>query len=297
MELRLEHLYKYYGKQCALDDFQASLTEGVYGLLGPNGAGKTTLISIVTGILKPNSGRILFDGTDIGRSGTRYLDKIGYLPQYPYFYKNFRVDEFLRYMCALKAIPKEKVNSRIHEVIEFVNLTEAYKKKIGALSGGMRQRLGIAQAILNEPELLILDEPTAGLDPGERIRFRNLISKLSQKRIVLLATHIVSDVEYIAKEIMILKKGSLTLRGEPKELEEKVRGKVWNVTADESTMDKLMEKYPVGNVKYTGDGFRLRIISEEQPGEEAVKEEPALEDLFLYLFHTKEAGRIETGIL
>ena len=234
MELKFEHITKYYGKQCALDNFNAALTEGVYGLLGPNGSGKTTLINIMIGILEANQGQVLLDGMDVRQMGAGYLDRIGYLPQYPTFYKNFRTDEFLEYMCALKSVPRSRTQSRISEVLEQVNLTDARKKKVGALSGGMRQRLGIAQAILNRPGILVLDEPTAGLDPIERIRFRNIISRLSRDKLVLLATHIVSDVEYIAKEVLILKKGRLVLQGTPEEISRNLTGKVWQGVTSEA---------------------------------------------------------------
>jgi ABC-2 type transport system ATP-binding protein len=281
MELRLENIKKFYGKQYALDDFSAALTEGIYGLLGPNGAGKTTLINIIIGALEANEGKVFLDGIDVKQMCTSYLNRIGYLPQDPTFYKNFRSDEFLKYMCAIKDIPAKCVKSRIEEVLELVNLTDSYKKKIGALSGGMRQRLGIAQAILNRPDILVLDEPTAGLDPVERIRFRNIISKLSKDKIVLLATHIVPDVEYIAKEILILRKGKLVKKGTPKALEKVVEGKVWNVVVSEGDVEKYTYKYPVGNVKRVENGLQLRIVSECNPegvGEAAI---PSLEDVFL----------------
>lgn len=284
MELKLEHIKKRYGKQCALDDFGATLSEGVYGLLGHNGAGKTTLISILIGILEATEGRILLDGVDVKQMGTRYLDRIGYLPQYPLFYKNFRTDEFLKYMCALKAIPRSLVSSRIEEVLEQVNLTAAYKKRVGALSGGMRQRLGIAQAILNRPDILVLDEPTAGLDPGERIRFRNIISRLSKDKLVLLATHIVPDVEHIAKEILILNKGRLVMQGSPEQLEKQVEGKVWDVIVAEDEMEEWVESYQVRNVKRLDGEFLLRIVSDEAPSGRSHQVRPSLEDVFLSIF-------------
>jgi len=284
MELRLEHITKSYGKQLALDDFNATLSEGVYGLLGPNGAGKTTLISILIGILEATQGRILLDGVDIRTMGTKYLDRIGYLPQYPTFYKNFRTDEFLKYMCALKGIPQKQVNGRIQEVLDLVNLTDSYKKKVGALSGGMRQRLGIAQAILNKPDILVLDEPTAGLDPGERIRFRNIISRLAKDKLVLLATHIVPDVEYIAKEIIILNQGQLFMQGSPEELEKSVEGKVWNVVVDEEDMEAWVEKFQVRNVKRLDNQFLLRVVSDNAPEGKTEQARPSLEDVFLSIF-------------
>lgn len=284
MELKFDQIKKLYGKQAALDNFNATLSEGVYGLLGHNGAGKTTLISILIGILEATDGRILLDGINVKHMGTRYLDRIGYLPQYPLFYKNFRTDEFLKYMCALKGIPKRQVNSRLEEVLELVNLTDAYKKKVGALSGGMRQRLGIAQAILNRPDILVLDEPTAGLDPGERIRFRNIISRLSRDKLVLLATHIVPDVEYIAKEILILNKGKLVMQGSPEQLEKSVEGKVWDIIVGEEEVEETVERYQVRNVKRLDREFALRIVSDEAPPGRSKQAQPSLEDVFLSIF-------------
>lgn len=284
MKLCFENIIKYYGKQCALDKFSAELTEGVYGLLGPNGSGKTTLISVLIGILEANQGKIILDGTDVKQLGTNYLDKVGYLCQYPIFYKNFRIHEFLEYVCALKDVPKKQIKSRIEEVLEQVNLSDAYGKKIGALSGGMRQRLGIAQAIINRPDILVLDEPTAGLDPAERIRFRNIISKLSKDKIVLLATHIVSDIEYIAKEVLILKKGKLVMQGTPEKLCESLKGKVWQVMTTEEQMSDWVEAYNIGNIKRIEKDFVLRIISENKPNGHMSDVEPCLEDVFLSTF-------------
>ena len=223
MKLELESITKFYGKYPALQNVSATLTEGGYGLLGPNGAGKTTLINILIGILPASGGVIHLDGENTVQMGGRYFDQIGYMPQYPQFYANFTVQEFLDYMCQVKGVANAKES--IDAALVFVNLEENRSKRIGALSGGMRQRLGIAQAILNDPKLLVLDEPTAGLDPGERIRFRNLISRLAKGRIILLATHIVSDVEYIAKEILLLRRGTLVMQGTPRELEQSIQGK------------------------------------------------------------------------
>ena len=207
--LEFKNVTKKYGAKYALKGFTATLKNGVYGLLGPNGAGKTTLINILAGILPPTAGDVLCDGVSTQKLNLDFISRVGYLPQHPVFYKDFRAREFLHYMCAVKDIPKKEAEKRTEELLEIVNLADEAEKKIGAYSGGMRQRPGIAQAMLNDPELLILDEPTSGLDPKERIRFRNIISKLSADRIVILATHIVSDIEYIANEVILLKKGEL----------------------------------------------------------------------------------------
>ena len=268
----------------ALKDFTTELTEGVYGLLGANGAGKTTLINIIVGILGSDGGTVLIDGQDAGTLGKDFLSKIGYMPQYPFFYRDFTVMDLLLYMCALKGIPAEQGKKRALELLDIVNLSDAKDKKIGALSGGMRQRVGIVQAMLGNPEILILDEPTAGLDPSERIRFRNLISKFAQGRTVLLATHIVSDVECIAKEIMILKEGSLITQGTTDTLEQNIYGKVWEVTVNGEDAARLGSQYYVSNMKQQGERFLVRIVSDMLPASDAVKVSPNLEDVFLYYF-------------
>ena len=268
----------------ALKDFTTELTEGVYGLLGANGAGKTTLINIIVGILGSDGGTVLIDGQDAGTLGKDFLSKIGYMPQYPVFYRDFTVMDFLLYMCALKGIPAEQGKKRALELLDIVNLSDAKDKKIGALSGGMRQRVGIVQAMLGDPEILILDEPTAGLDPSERIRFRNLISKFARGRTILLATHIVSDVECIAKEIMILKEGSLITQGTTDTLEQNIYGKVWEVTVNGEDAARLGSQYYVSNMKQQGERFLVRIVSDMLPASDAVKVSPNLEDVFLYYF-------------
>lgn len=284
MELKFENIQKNYGKQKALKGFSTTLTDGVYGLLGPNGAGKTTLISILTGGLNSDEGKIFLDNEDIRKMKKEYFKRIGYLPQYPVFYKNFYVDEFLDYMATVKNIPRKEAKKRILDVLEMVNLIEDRRKKIGALSGGMRQRLGIAQAILNEPEILILDEPTAGLDPGERIRFRNLISKISKGKLVLMATHIVSDVEHISKEILILKKGHLVMQGTTESLCKLIKEQVYTITCDEKEIEYLSDKYLIANVKRIDDKYNLRVISEKEIIQNGQRVEPSLEDVFLSTF-------------
>lgn len=283
MELKIQNISKSYDKLLALDCVSFALDNGVYGLLGPNGAGKTTLIKILIGVLDADKGKILIDNEPIDTTDKNYLKNIGYMPQYPQFYKNFKVEEFLRYMCALKGIKKD-TDKKIDDVLSLVNLEDKKQSLIGSLSGGMRQRLGIAQAIINDPKILILDEPTAGLDPKERVRFRNIISRLSSDRIVIFATHIVSDIEMIAKEILILKKGRLILQGKPNELETNMNNKVWLVNTNYENAINLMDKYTIGNVKHIDDEYKIRIISDEKPMEGAINIEPSLEEVFLYLF-------------
>lgn len=288
MKLTFENLSKQYKGFYALKDFSTELHEGVYGLLGANGAGKTTLINLFVGILPSDKGRVLVDGTDVKELGKEFLSQIGYMPQYPVFYKDFTVMDFLLYMSALKGISLQDGKKRALELLGTVNLLEAKDKKIGALSGGMRQRVGIVQAMLGNPKVLILDEPTAGLDPGERIRFRNIISQFAQGRTILLATHIVSDVECIAKEIMILKEGILIEKGTTDNLEDSIYGKVWEVNCNAKDAVQLSNRCYVSNMKQQDEAYLLRIVSDEQPMLEAKKVFPNLEDVFLYYFGEKQ---------
>ena len=279
---------KQYGKKFALRNFSATLCPGVYGLLGANGAGKTTLINLLVGVLAANGGNILADGVDTKELGQEFLSKIGYLPQYPEFYRDFTVKEFLRYMCALKGIPDKTGWANARALLQEVNLPDIESKKVGALSGGMRQRLGIVQAVLGDPDILILDEPTAGLDPQGRIRFRNLITRFSKNRTVLLATHIVSDVEFVANEVMLLKEGSLIRQGTPAALEDELNGSVWSVTVPEGLEQEQFIWCKVSNMRRDEGGVTLRLISDRQPHPDAQLVHPSLEDVFLSFFG--EAG-------
>ena len=282
MNIQFQNINKQYKGKYALRDFSSSLENGVYGLLGANGAGKTTLISIFVGILKSDGGQILVDGVDARKMGTEFLSQIGYLPQYPQFYKSFEVLDFLLYMGALKNIPKEKAKARAMELLEIVNLTDTAHKKIGALSGGMRQRVGIAQAMLNDPHILILDEPTAGLDPQERIRFRNLITKFADNRIVLLATHIVTDIEFIANQVVLLKAGHLLKQDAPDTLIRSIEGKVWTVSVTDQNIGKKTANMKISNMYRENDTIQLRVIDDNKPDKDAVNISPNLEDVFLY---------------
>ncbi|MHA6481963.1 ABC transporter ATP-binding protein [Paenibacillus sp. strain BS8-2] len=284
MEVMFNNLSKRYKGKYALKDFSAKLENGVCGLLGANGAGKTTLINIFVGILKSDNGQVYINDMDTKRMGNHFLSHIGYLPQYPQFYKNFEVIDFLRYMCILKDIPKNQGEKRAKELLEIVNLSDAYNKKIGALSGGMRQRVGIVQAMLNDPNILILDEPTAGLDPQERIRFRNLIAQFSENRIVLLATHIVSDVEYIANQVLLLKEGRLMKQGSPQSLIDGLKEKVWMVTATNEKTIKSLQQFKISNMMRDQEKIHIRVIHEEKPDVNAVNVQANLEDVFLHYF-------------
>lgn len=284
MTITFKNISKKYGNKYALRDFSTELREGVYGLLGANGAGKTTLINIFVGILKRNSGEIFMDGTNIHNMGKKFLTTVGYMPQYPLFYKDFKVLEFLDYMSAMKGMEPKHGKQRAAELLEVCNLTDSAHKKIGTLSGGMRQRLGIIQAMLNDPAILILDEPTAGLDPHERIRFRNLISRFSGGRTILLATHIVSDVECIANEVLILREGELVRKNTPAALESEIAGKVWLAETSEKEVLSKFACFKISNMQREGEKMTLRILSDTSPSPSAVQVSPNLEDVFLYYF-------------
>lgn len=282
MIIEMKNINKKYGKTVALKDIELKLETGIYGLLGKNGAGKTTLLNIFMGITEADCGEIYIDGKRVKELGSSFLDKLGYLPQYCQFYKEFSVYDFLEYMGALKGIPSQVCKERIDELLEAVNLSDYKKKRIAALSGGMRQRLGIVQAILNNPSILILDEPTAGLDPQERINFRNLVADLSENKIILLATHIVSDVEYIANEIIIMDMGEIICRGSSEELAHKLDGQVWEVKKNRNQDKSWMEKYLISNIRREGDDLIYHIVGENPGKFEALKTEANLEDVFLY---------------
>lgn len=281
MELTLEHVTKTYKKFVALDDFSVTLTPGVYGLLGPNGAGKTTLIKTIVGAHHQDKGEIYFNGQPVDES---FLDHLGFLPQAPLLYRNQTAEAFLRYMCVLKGVDRKDTAPIIQKLLAQVNLA-GKKKRIGQFSGGMRQRLGIAQALIGDPDVLILDEPTAGLDPRERLRFRNLISELGYNKIVLLATHIVSDIEQIAKEIILLKQGKMLSISTPEQLIAEVSPYVWEV--NDLTQDELASvsaTHLVSNVRVHDQRGSLRLITQSKPHPHAVQAPADLEDVYLYFF-------------
>lgn len=287
MELKMIKLTKQFGDFTAVDHINLTMTNGVYGLLGVNGAGKTTLMRMICTLLQPTSGKITCNGKDILKMGAEYRKLLGYLPQDFGFYPEFTVRDYLLYIAALKGIRPAVAKKRVKELIVKVGLSKAANKKMKKLSGGMKRRAGIAQAMLNDPKILILDEPTAGLDPNERIRFRNLISELSEDRLVLLSTHIVSDVEYIANEIWLMKDGKLLHQGTADELIQSMTEGVWKCYANKSDVPKLMKRYKISNIKSEPHGVELTIISKEKPFPDAVREEATLEDVFLYYFGEK----------
>ncbi len=282
MELKISRVTKQFLEKIAVDRVSLSMKPGVYGLLGANGAGKTTLLRMICGVLTPDSGEISLDRFSVKEE--EYRNCLGYLPQKFGYYPNFTAWDFLMYMAALKGIPRNRAKVRIEELLEAVNLKGLEKKKIAAFSGGMKQRLGIAQALLNNPKLLVLDEPTAGLDPKERVKFRNMISRLGKERIVILSTHIVSDVEYIADEILLMKEGSILHKGSLPEILKPIEGKVWECKVNPSEEAQILEQYTVVNMREDVQGTFLRVVGEESPSEDAVSVEAALEDLYLYYF-------------
>lgn len=283
MKLQIEQLTKRYGKLNAVNHLDVMLKPGIIGLLGANGSGKTTLLRMIVGVLLPEEGRILFNDVDIHNQREDYLAVLGYMPQHLGMYPTFKVDEFLQYMGAVKGLTKAYTTQRIEELLPLVHLENERKKKIKALSGGMRQRLGIAQALLNDPALLILDEPTAGLDPKERNQFSRLLSELSRDKIILLSTHIVSDVEAIANQIMIMKKGNLVAYDEPSTLLTILEGAVKEVVLAHDQIQEYQSSCIICSQKETTQGTQLRFIDLSHK-KEGVVVEPTLNDLYLYHF-------------
>lgn len=283
MELLVKNINKTYGKnKRALCDVNMCFTPGIYGLLGPNGSGKSTLMNIITDNLKADKGIVCYNGKTIQELKKSYREKIGYMPQQQAIYDNFTGEEFMWYMAALKGLDKHQAKTRIENLISMVNLSGEKNKKIGSYSGGMKQRILIAQALLNDPDILIMDEPTAGLDPTERIRIRNFLSEISENKIIIIATHIVSDIEFVAKEIILLKQGEVIDHGSPQQLLEKLEGKVYEVEVD------LDEEYHqeganIVNIKMGSTGKIYRVISEHEPdGHKFQQVKAGLEELYMY---------------
>lgn len=285
MELRFDRITKEYGSKIAVDRVSAKLGPGVHGLLGANGAGKTTLMRMACGVLRPTSGEVLFDGAPIERMGGAYRALLGYLPQDFGYYPEFTALDFMEYMAALKGLGRREARERSLELLSAVGLAGEERRRIRTFSGGMKQRLGIAQAVINDPAVLVLDEPTAGLDPKERVRFRNLIAGFARDKAVLLSTHIVSDVESIADRILVMRAGAIAMEGTPAELVSLAKGKIWEMEVAASEAERLSARLAVANAQYREGGtaiIRYVADSPEIPG--SLPAAPTLEDLYLYVF-------------
>lgn len=284
MELTLQNITKKYERVLVLNDISLTLKPGIYGLLGANGAGKTTLFRIICRLMEPTHGSIKFNGKNVNQQAEAYRTNLGFLPQDFSYYPDFTGMRFMLYIAALKGLNNTVAKKRSLELLKQVGLVEMKDIKIRKYSGGMKQRLGIAQAMLNNPQILILDEPTVGLDPKERVKFRKLISSFANNKIVILSTHIVADVEYIADEIIVLKKGMILNKGTTDILLKEIQNHVWECFVNMDQINLFEDKFIVSNRKYTENGAVLRIVSTNQPALNAKKVEPSLEDLYLYYF-------------
>lgn len=291
MDLILKKITKAYGKQTVLDDISHIFSNGIYGLLGANGAGKSTLLNIICGVIKPTSGNVYFDEKIIDSNLQFYYSNLGFLPQIFNYYPQFTGLEFLVYIGMLKGLSKKAAKDKGISLLSLVGLNNVEHKRINSYSGGMKQRLGIAQSLINDPQILILDEPTVGLDPEERVRFRNVISSLSNNKIIILSTHIVSDVEYIADEILILKDGKFKEKGTAENLLSTIKNSVWEFTQKGKTSIQSLSNFTLVNKKNTPEGIIFRVISNKKPNEQAKKVDPTLEDLYLYYFSNERLSR------
>lgn len=286
-KLEITNISKTYKKGAvkALDDFSVTLTPGVYGLLGPNGAGKSTLMNIITDNLNSDSGKVLYNDEDIKKLGKNYRTVLGYMPQQQGLYDDFTLNRFLWYMSAFKGLKKKEAKDKITSLLDTVNLTDSAHKKLGGFSGGMKQGALIAQALLNDQKILILDEPTAGLDPKERIRIRNFVSEIAEDKIVLISTHVVSDIEFIAKEIILLKQGKLVSHDTCPNLVSEIENKVVEVEIDREELKYYQDNYRVSNLYHNGEKIVVRLVTDNPPENHYSKiVKPTLEDLYLYVF-------------
>ena len=286
MEIMLKNLCKSYGDKQALKNINLTLTPGIYGLLGPNGAGKSTMTNIITGNLKQTGGEILFDNTDIRTLGINFRGRIGYCPQQQALYPSFTAEQFLFYMASLHGMSRKYAEERTEWALKFLSLYDVRNKKIKSMSGGMKQRLLIAQSVMHDPDILILDEPTAGLDPRQRIAVRNMIGEIALHKTVIISTHVVQDVEYISKEIIFLSDGKIICRGTPEELMRHLENQVWEITACEENLHEIMKTGIVCGISKDGNGISVRILSEKKPDISCKAVRPSLEDVYLHYFGT-----------
>lgn len=283
MKLEIKNLTKQYGKQLALNDLSITFKPGIYGILGANGAGKSTMMNLLTDNLKRDGGEILWNGTDILSLGQKFRRLLGYMPQQQGFYEHITAQTFLYYMADLKGLPKKQAAQEIDKLLEVTNLFHVRHKKLGGYSGGMKQRVLLAQALLGDPKVVILDEPTAGLDPKERIRIRNFILAFSRNRIILLATHIVSDIESISDQILMMKKGCMVGIAAPYDLVESVADKVKELPCLPEDLERMQERYKVGNVFQRRGETWVRVIGDDLPAEgQYAADHLTLEDVYLY---------------
>lgn len=281
MELVINHLSKRYGNHTALRDVSLTCGNEMVGLVGPNGAGKTTLMRILATLIPATDGTITWSGMDIRNHAQQLRQVLGYLPQEFGLYQEFSARQILRYLAAMKGLPSDLAHRRVDELIELVNLEKDADRKLQTYSGGMKQRVGIAQALLNDPELLIVDEPTAGLDPAERVRFRTLLATLTAQRLVILSTHIIGDVEAVASRLVVLNEGRVVADTTPEALLAQTAGQVWTVTLDAPTAMRLQSTYQISAMVQQASGVVLRIVSPHRPYEGAIPVEPTLEDAYL----------------
>lgn len=293
-KLEIINLNKSFGNKKVTNNLNVKLENGVYGLLGPNGAGKTTLMKQITALLSSDSGKILYNGENVRDLDDKYRDLLGYLPQHFEGYGNFTAKQFLSYMATLKGISKKDAKLKIDETLYLVGLYEVRNKALKKFSGGMKRRVGIAQALLNNPKILVLDEPTAGLDPQERTRFRNLLSNISKDKIIILSTHIISDIESIAKETIIIKDGTLLMKGTHKDILKNMENKVFLIrTNNENIINDIQSKYKVVNIQRGIDTTELRVIGEKEPVYKNVERiAPRFEDVYMFYFDIEDTKAI-----
>jgi ABC-2 type transport system ATP-binding protein len=297
MELKIERLSKAYGRHVALHNITITCGHEMVGLVGPNGAGKTTLMRILATLIPQTAGTVTWNGMDIRIHAQELRQVLGYLPQEFGLYEEFSARQILRYLAAMKGLPDTLARRRVDELIELVNLEKDADRRLKTYSGGMKQRVGIAQALLNDPELLIVDEPTSGLDPAERVRFRMFLASLTAQRLVILSTHIIADVEAVASRLIVLNQGQIVSDTPPEIFLASAKGHVWTVTTDTATAAHLQHNFQVSGMVQQAGGVTLRIVSSERPAAEALPVEPSLEDAYLLAVGEQAAVAIQSGII